>query len=40
MLLFMVAVAVMDGWRAITREWQGITASFGHDTNIYPDHSS
>jgi hypothetical protein len=39
MLLFMAAVAVMDGWRAIAREIHEANRHFGHDTNIFPDHS-
>ena len=38
MLLFMAAVAVMDAGRALSRAWQEINESFGHDTNIFPDH--
>lgn len=38
MALFMSAVAIMDGFRAIAREIREADRHFGHDTLIFPDH--
>ena len=38
MLLFMLAVAAMDGLRALARQIEETERCFGHDVKIYPDH--
>lgn len=38
LLLFSLAVAVMDSIRALAREIEEAEKHFGHDRSIFPDH--
>lgn len=36
--IFMVMVAVMDGWMWLCRESKDFERLLGHDTLVFPDH--